>query len=211
MTHVFISYIHEDSDKVQKLCNDLTSKGVSVWLDRDSIQPRRRWKNVIRDAIENGSFFIACFSEAYHNRTKTYMNEELMIAIEELRQYASERAWFIPVLLSKCEMPDINIGAGSVLSDIQAISLFENWDEGIQRMVEVIQPTPPEEVRWAEIMEEHYKRPSKPRCQSCGAAYSVDNMYICSKCGIDYCYKCIRSFEEVEPGGWKCECGGLLR
>lgn len=211
MPHVFVSYVHEDSNTVKELCNTLESRGVTVWLDRNSIQPGRRWKNVIREAIENGDFFIACFSEAYHNRQKTYMNEELTLAIDELRLYPTNRAWFIPVLLSKCAIPDFNIGAGGVLGDIQAVLLYENWESGIERIIEVINPIPPEEIRWQEIMQQHRMRPGKPTCDRCGERYSIDNMYICSKCGADYCYHCVWMFKRRDDGSWICSCGGILR
>lgn len=211
MAHVFISYVHEDGDTVQKLCDRLEFAGVSVWLDRNSIQPGRRWKNAIREGIENGNFFIACFSDAYHNRQKTYMNEELTLAIEELRQYPTNRAWFIPVLLSDCPIPEISIGAGSDLGDIQAVALFNDWDAGVNKIIEVINPVPPEEIRWQEIMDAHQVRPGKPTCDLCGERYSIDNMYICSKCGADYCYHCVWKFERREDGKWNCPCGGILR
>ena len=99
MQYVFISYMHENTDIVDRLCEELTSRGIKVWLDRDNIKPGTRWKDAIREAIRNGAFFIACFSKEYNKRSqtdKTYMNEELTIAIEELRQRPTDRVWFIP-------------------------------------------------------------------------------------------------------------------
>ena len=61
------------------------------------------------------------------------MNEELTLAIEELRQFASDREWFIPVLLSECDIPARSIGGGETLLDINWVPLYENWDAGIQK------------------------------------------------------------------------------
>jgi hypothetical protein len=72
------------------------------------------------------------------------MNEELTLAIEELRQFSTERVWFIPVLLSECDVPARKIGGGETLRDITWVPLYENWDIGIQRILEVIRPIPPE-------------------------------------------------------------------
>ncbi len=77
MAHVFISYVHENEEDVQRLCDELTRHGVKVWLDRNDIKPGFRWKDAIREAIQQGDFFIACFSEQYRSRDKNYMNEEL--------------------------------------------------------------------------------------------------------------------------------------
>lgn len=68
------------------------------------------------------------------------MNEELTLAIEELRLRPADRSWFIPVLLNDCALPDRSIGAGERLSSIQAVSLHEDWDDGIRRILSVISP-----------------------------------------------------------------------
>ena len=68
------------------------------------------------------------------------MNEELMIAIGELRQRPTDRVWFIPVKLNGCKIPDRNIGGDETLNDIQHVKLYKDWDAGIQSIVKVIQP-----------------------------------------------------------------------
>lgn len=138
MPRVFISYIRENTEEVQRLYDALTEHGVKVWLDRNSIMPGTRWKQAIHGAIRHGDFFIACFSRQYNKRDKAYMNEELAIAIDELRKYSSRRAWFIPVKLSECEIPDLSIGAGETLQDIQWVNLYESWEAGIQYILSAI-------------------------------------------------------------------------
>ncbi len=78
--YVFISYVGEDSETVDRLCGYLTAAGVKVWLDKNRIAPGVRWRQAIRRAISEGAFFIACFSKVYNDRSKTYMNEELILA-----------------------------------------------------------------------------------------------------------------------------------
>jgi hypothetical protein len=135
---VFVSYVREDQDVVDRLGKELNAYGINVWLDKTQLGPGYRWKDEIRKAISEGDFFIACFSEAYERRAKSYMNEELTLAIEELRQRPAERAWFIPVLLSKCEVPARSIGAGETLRDIQWVEFYRNWEEGIDRIAAVM-------------------------------------------------------------------------
>lgn len=143
MPHVFISYVREDSRLVNGLCTDLARHGVEVWIDRDSIKPGTLWKDAIRAAIKDGDFFVACFSKEYAGRTTTYMNDELEVALLELREHGPSRAWFIPLLLSECEVPALPISGGETLRDIQSVSLFRNWERGIQTMLDVIKPIPP--------------------------------------------------------------------
>ena len=139
MRPAFISYVRENQREVNRLYDDLTLANIPVWLDIHDINPGTRWRNAIQQAIRDGAFFIACFSQEYHCRDSTFMEEELTTAIEELRQRPTNRVWFIPVKLNECEIPDRNIGGGETLRDIQYVSLDENWDEGIQRIIRVIQ------------------------------------------------------------------------
>lgn len=153
--HVFISYVREDSEAVDRLCKDLTAVGVKVWLDRNDITPGVRWRQAIRRAIQDGAFFIACFSKEYNERSTTYMNEELTLAIDELRQRSSDRAWFIPVKLNEGKIPDRDIGAGETLQSLQRVELNdENWSSEIKRILAVVQPTAAEVQRLMETLEE---------------------------------------------------------
>lgn len=138
--HVFVSYVRENSELVDKLHAALSVFDVAVWLDRQSILPGTRWQDAIRSAIQEGAFFLACFSRDYLARDRAYMNEELVLAIDELRKRPADRAWFIPVLLTPCEVPDRSIGGGETLRAIQHVSLYENWDAGVQRILSVVKP-----------------------------------------------------------------------
>jgi len=96
------------------------------------------WKEAIREAIQKGAFFMACFSKEYNSKSETHMNEELTIAIERLRKIHTDREWFIPVLISECDVPDRSIGGGEMLHDIQWVQLYEDWKGGIQSILSVI-------------------------------------------------------------------------
>jgi hypothetical protein len=136
--YVFISYVRENADQVDKVASALGLAGVNVWLDRDMITPGQRWKDAIRCAIREGAFFIACFSSQYAERERTYMNEELSIAIEELRLRSSDRAWFLPVTLDGAKIPDKSIGGGETLNDLQRVDLSKNWEEGVSLLVSTV-------------------------------------------------------------------------
>ena len=140
MVKVFISYVKDDSVLVNKLVDDLRVHGIDAWIDKKSLTPGTRWKTSIRNAIEGGDFFIACFSENYNNRAKTYMNEELTLAVEELRMRPANRIWFIPVKISECEIPDREIGARETLNSIHYVELFKDWNGSIRKIVRAIIP-----------------------------------------------------------------------
>ena len=105
MPHAFISYVRENKNVVDRLATGLKSRGVTIWLDRNDIQPGTRWKQAIKDAIRNGEFFLACFSKEFNARKRTHMNEELTLAIDELKLRPAEKTWFIPILLNETTVP----------------------------------------------------------------------------------------------------------
>ena len=141
MKHVFISYCHENKAIVDRLCQTLISHEIHIWLDRDNIGPGTPWKQAIQQAIQHGDFFIACFSAEANARNQTYMSEELKIAIEELHRRPVDKIWFIPVKLNECEIPNIDIGGDETLRTLQYVDLHEDWETGIQRLLNAISVT----------------------------------------------------------------------
>ena len=180
MPHVFISYVREDLERINQLCNDLNKYGVKVWLNRNDITPGIRWKQAIRRAIQEGAFFIACYSKAYNSRYKTYMNEELTLAIDELRIRPRDRVWFIPVKLNECEIPDWDISAGQTLRDIQWVDLHKSYDKGLRQIISVVQPNI-EPLIWGNIVYANIRilRP----CPTCRTWEIITSNLYCAYCG----------------------------
>jgi TIR domain len=136
--HVFISYVSEDSDLVDRLQAALIKSGVDVWRDRDDIAPGERWRDAIRAAIEDGANFLACFSSNSESKERSYMREELDWAIARLRQQSRDQPWFLPVKLSPCNIPKIPIGHNDDLTAIQHLDLSRNWDHGVARLLRAL-------------------------------------------------------------------------
>jgi hypothetical protein len=139
-SRVFISYVRDDSTVIDRLTADLRKARLRPWVDRNDLAGGQRWKAAIRKAIQEGSGAVVCFSSHYSARQKTYMNEELTLMIDELRQRPIDKSWFIPVRLDDCTIPDRSIGGGETLHDLQRIDLFPDWDEGVRRIVAALRP-----------------------------------------------------------------------
>lgn len=133
MTTVFISYVRENRTIVERLAGQLQDYRLDVRTDF-SIPAGVLWRSYLRDQIKNGDFFVACFSEEYSRKKTSYMNEELTIAIEQLRLRPTGAVWLIPVRLNRCTIPDRDIGAGETLRSLQWVDLFDDWDSGVQRI-----------------------------------------------------------------------------
>jgi len=134
----FISYVHDDSSVVDLLQRDLEAAKISVWRDRDNLEPGAWWRAASRDQIENGMFFIACFSFNSERRQRSQMRDELLFAIDEIRRRPRDRAWFLPVLLTDVEVPALSISSSETLRDIQYVSLHRSWKDGIAKLVRVM-------------------------------------------------------------------------
>lgn len=113
--HAFISYVREDSHRVDQLQQTLEAAGVRVWRDTADLWPGEDWRAKIRRAITSNAFvFIACFSNVSVSRNRSYQNEELTLAIEQLRQRRPDDPWLIPVRFDACDIPDRDIGPAAL-------------------------------------------------------------------------------------------------
>jgi hypothetical protein len=138
--HAFISYVREDADRVDQLQHVLEAAEVSVWRDTVKLQPGDDWRKKIRHAISEDSLvFIACFSSHSAARIKSYQNEELTLAIEQLRLRLPDNPWLIPVRFDECDIPDLDLGGGRTLASIQRVDLFgAGRDLGTARLVSAV-------------------------------------------------------------------------
>jgi hypothetical protein len=129
--HVFVSYVREDADVVARLQADLRERGIELWKDTERLRPGDRWRREISSAIRGGDAFVAIFSAASAQKRRSYMREELLQAVAELRLRPGDRAWFFPVVVSECELPRMQIGPNEYLSDLQYAPLHRDWDGGV--------------------------------------------------------------------------------
>ena len=109
------------------------------------------WRARIRRAItDNALVFIACFSQVSLGRVKSYQNEELILAMGQLRMRRPEDPWLIPVRFDQCAIPDRDIGDGRTLRSIQWADLFgDRAEENTTRLTAAVlriltRPAPPE-------------------------------------------------------------------
>ena len=139
--HAFISYVREDDNQVDRLQRDLEAAGVSVWRDTADLWPGQDWRTQIREAITRDSLvFLACFSRASITQAKSRQNEELVLAIDELRQRRPDTPWLIPVRFDDCQIPDRDIGGGRTLTSLQSADLFgDHYHQDSQRLIQAIQ------------------------------------------------------------------------
>ena len=140
MPHAFVSYVREDREVVDRLARTLRREGVEVWLDRDSIRPGTPWREAIEAAIRGGAYFIACLSRTLATKPGSFMWEELDLAVDRLAHRADLRTWFVPLRLDGGGMPDLARGGRAALAAIEQIDLAADWEDGVRRLLGVLQP-----------------------------------------------------------------------
>jgi TIR domain len=137
--HVFLSYSHHNKNEVRQLRADLIAAGETVWWDED-IRGGQDWKQEIRVAMRASYAVVVCFSKETEATTESGIYPELLDAIETYRNYAAGQIFLIPVRLSECEIPPVEIDATRTLDRLQRIDLFppENRDHGLSLLIDSI-------------------------------------------------------------------------
>jgi hypothetical protein len=125
---VFVSYVRQDSQVVGGICDQLLRAGVPLWRDTDNLVGGTRWREEIGEAIRAGSAFVAMFSSRSERRSSSYMREEIVVAVDELRRRPRDRPWFIPVRLDACKLPMIEIGPDERLAHLHCLDVFDPED-----------------------------------------------------------------------------------
>ncbi len=133
----FICYVRENKGEVDDLAAAFTAAGIPVWRDTESLWPGQNWKQKIREAITEGVFaFIACFSAAGVAREVSGQYSELYMAAEEHRRRRPGVPWIFPVRFDDCTVPDLDLGGGVTLGDIQRADLFgPDRERNLQRLI----------------------------------------------------------------------------
>jgi len=136
--HVFVSYVHEDSERVDKLEEELNAAGIRVWRDTQ-LWPGDDWEQTIKEAITQDALaFLACFSIASEAREKSYQREELILAAEELRRRRPGRSWLIPVRFDEVDLPYYDLGPGKDLNSLQRIDLVTDPSPNLGRLIAAV-------------------------------------------------------------------------
>ncbi|OWK31777.1 toll/interleukin-1 receptor domain-containing protein [Sphingomonas mucosissima] len=134
MAHVFISYVMQNAKLASWIAHQLRANGLDPWFSKDPgrIVPGDEWKRVLREAIQEGGYYLPIFTREWAERGRSVANQELMLAAEEARMRPPGRRWIVPVKADNEPLPDIEIGGGRQLSDIQYADIPQfGWERGL--------------------------------------------------------------------------------
>ncbi len=80
MSHIFISYSHDDGDFVNKLANDLLDKNYSVWLDTLNLPGGTTWNDDIMQAIDDCAFYLLVWNANIEGSTYSIKEKDRALA-----------------------------------------------------------------------------------------------------------------------------------
>jgi hypothetical protein len=141
--HIFLSYCRDNKADVRRLREELIAAGEKVWWDQD-IMPGQDWKYEIRQAMSRSYAVIICFSREVQARGQSGVFPELLDAIGALRERAPGSIFLIPVRLSECDIPPVEIDATRTLDRINYLDLFPETEraEAMSRLAQAVRSSP---------------------------------------------------------------------
>jgi hypothetical protein len=137
---VFISYVGEDIDHVEDLCDILAEADIAVWRDTADLWPGEDRRARIRMEITvNTLVFLACFSCHSVGKYKSSQREELNLAIAQLQLRSPAQPWLIPVRFDDCQIPELELGGQRTLGQLQRVDLFgDDYSSNAERLTTMI-------------------------------------------------------------------------
>ncbi len=136
---VFLSYCRADQAAVARLRDDLMEAGFVVWWDQD-IGVGQDWKLEIRQALLDADAFVICFSRNSQRRESSGIYPELGQAVSIYQELKPGQTFILPIRLSKCEIPPIELDAARYLDRLQYVDLYpaSARPDGLKKLVEAV-------------------------------------------------------------------------
>jgi len=103
---VFLSYAHEDKERVLCLKRGLEAAGLTVWFDVEQLMVGEDWEHRIQEHLVRCDFVLPCISrstESPATHFNRYFREEWRQAARIYRRSAQTYEYLIPVLLDRIE------------------------------------------------------------------------------------------------------------
>lgn len=99
---VFLAHAQEDASSAREIFHRLRENGFSPWLATESLLPGQDWQMEIKRAIANTDFFLALLSSA-SEKEKGFVNKEISLALENVRELPLTDVYLVPVRLEPIE------------------------------------------------------------------------------------------------------------
>lgn len=119
---IFLAHAKEDSVWVRSLYDFLEIIGVDPWMAPDDITPGEQWPDAIRKVLQSVDFVVACLSRNSIEK-RGYVQREFRMALDLYHEIPTSSLFLIPLRLSPCEVPDLQVGTINLRS-LQWVDAF---------------------------------------------------------------------------------------
>lgn len=135
---VFLSYCSVDKPAVARLRRDLIRAGHTVWW-ADDILGGQNWQIAVHEALSQSYAVVVCWSAKSTRRNETGIYPEVQQALSILERMQPNSVFLIPVRLSTCTIPPIQLHGTGWFSDLNAIDVYStNRARNLDRLVEAL-------------------------------------------------------------------------
>jgi formylglycine-generating enzyme required for sulfatase activity len=108
MSHVFISYSHQDKSYCDRLVASLKRRGFEVWID-DRIEPSARWPDIIQGKLESCAAFLVVMTPS--SCDSIWVKNEVTFALNLHKPiFALQKAGSVWLALSSVHCTDVRDG-----------------------------------------------------------------------------------------------------
>jgi tetratricopeptide (TPR) repeat protein len=125
---VFVSHSSEDKRFVQRLVEDLKSRGLPVWLDEVELEAGNSIIEKISKGLRDTDYLVIVLSQA--SVQSLWVRAELNAAL--MRQFSGKGTIVLPAIIEDCEIP-------ALLQDRKYADFRRSYEEGLQTLLSVLE------------------------------------------------------------------------
>jgi ATP-dependent Clp protease ATP-binding subunit ClpC len=118
---VFLSYAREDYEHAVMLYEQLTNRGLHLWMDKKDLLGGMSWQLELRNEIKKADLILICLSKNAVKK-RGFIHAEMSIAVEMAKERPKGDIYIIPLRL-EADLEDDEIPPG--LSEYHYIDMFE--------------------------------------------------------------------------------------
>lgn len=115
---IFLSYARQDQTRIDEYYQHLTSKGLTVWMDKYQIKGGQNWDFETRKALKKADIVVVFLSENSINH-RGYVQREIKLALKQYEIKLIDDIYIIPIAL------DADSQIPEQLEDIHVIKAAE--------------------------------------------------------------------------------------
>lgn len=152
---VFVSYAHEDDERVRRIVEYLTSRGIPVWWD-DLLNPGDPWGQVLRQKLDCAACVVVVWSRA--SVRSEFVESEARAALD----HGARSGRVVPVLLDKEARTRIPLPFN--IYEYHDLSSWDGRARGPLKtlatvVIRLVKRPPPSEEQWGPNLDDDYSVP----------------------------------------------------